>query len=69
MKSPSSNTNPFEDPTTFTIDNSPYSDIPVKVVRHPFELTLQDELTVKLDDRVRVLHMFDDGCGLIFTDV
>ena len=62
---PSSTTNPFEDLTTPTINNSSYSDISVKVVRRPFEPTLPDELAVKLGDRVRVLHTFDDGWGLI----
>lgn len=64
-KSPNSTTNPFIDSTTPTIDNSPYSDIPVEVVRRPFEPTLPDELAVNLDERVRVLHRFDDGWGLI----
>jgi len=57
--------NPFEDPTIPTISNLPYLDIPVEVVRRPFEPTLPDELAVKLGDRVRVLETFDDGWGLI----
>lgn len=62
-KSPSS-TNPFEDSTTPTIDY-PYLDISVEVVRRPFKPTLPDELAVKLGERVRVLHTFDDGWGLV----
>jgi hypothetical protein len=66
-KSPSPITNPFEDPTTPTIDNSSsyLNTIPVEVVRRPFEPTLPDELAVELNDRVRVLHRYDDGWGLV----
>ena len=62
---PTTPTNPYVDPTTPTNDTSSYSHIPIKVIRRSFQPTLPDELAVKLDDRVRVLHTFDDGWGLI----
>ena len=61
-KSPGYTTNPFEDSS---IVISPYSDMPIQVVRRSFKPTLPDELVVNLGDGVRVLHTFDDGWGLI----
>ena len=55
--------NPFDDPTTPVIDTSAHLD--VQVVRCSFIPTLPDELNVRLDDHVRVLHRFDDGWGLV----
>jgi hypothetical protein len=60
---PFTDNNPFEDPTTPVIDNSTQLD--VKVVRCSFVPALPDELKVRLDDHVRVLHTFDDGWGLV----
>ena len=64
-KSLSSTTNPSEDSFSPSKDVSPYSDIPVQLIRRPFQPTLSDELSVILGDGVRVLHTFDDGWGLI----
>jgi len=53
---PFADNNPFDDPITSVIDNAD-----VQVVRCSFIPTLPDELNVRSDDVVRVLHKFDDG--------
>ena len=60
---PFTDNNPFDDPTTPMIEDSEYSD--VRVVCRPHVPTLPDELNMVMDESVRVLHIFDDGWGLV----
>jgi hypothetical protein len=60
--------NPFADPLP-PIPNSPSTVNPkfleIETVRRPFVPTLSDELPVATGDRVKILHMFDDGWALV----
>ena len=63
------NNNPFDDPSSstgvvlVTPTKGSFSD--VEVVRRPFIPTLLDELAVEPDDKVRVVHSFDDGWAFV----
>ena len=59
------NTTKSHNRTASTVDISPYLNIPVQLIHCAFKPTLPDELVVNFGDRVRVLHRFDDGWGMI----
>lgn len=55
---PKPSVDPFADP-----ERPGFAD--VEVIRRPFQPSLDDELTVSLGDRVRLLQIFDDGWAFI----
>jgi len=49
---------PFGDPPKTELSN-------VEVIRRPFTPSLEDEMAVVPDDRVRIIRVFDDGWAFV----
>ncbi len=58
---PPSPTNPFSEPESPIIPELS----PIETIRRTFVPTLDDELSVAIGDRIRVLEVFDDGWAMV----
>lgn len=58
---------PFADPETPPTPRSAVNPefFEVEIIKRPFVPNLEDELAVDVADRVKILHMFDDGWALV----